>query len=106
MFQPHRYTRTQLCFEDFLGAFHDADSVIVTDIYPAGEKELKGVNAERLAEGIRKQGHREVHHIQEFSEIVAQLMEVCHEGDMVLTLGAGDVYRVGEMLLEGLQHRD
>ena len=106
VFQPHRYTRTLLCFEDFLGAFHDADSVIVTDIYPAGEKELTGVNAERLAEGIRKQGHKEVHHMQGFSEIVSHLVEVCHEGDMVVTLGAGDVYRVGEMLLKDLQHRD
>ncbi len=105
VFQPHRYTRTQLCFEDFLGAFHDADSVIVTDIYAAGEKELMGVHAKRLAEGIRRQGHKEVHYIQGFPEIVSHLSEVCHEGDMVLTLGAGDVYRVGEMLLEDLKNR-
>jgi UDP-N-acetylmuramate--alanine ligase len=105
VFQPHRYTRTQLCFEEFLGAFHDADSVIVSDIYAAGEKELMGVHAKRLAEGIRKQGHKEVHYIQGFPEIVSNLSEVCHEGDMVLTLGAGDVYRVGEMLLEDLKSR-
>ena len=105
VFQPHRYTRTQLCFEDFLGAFHDADSVIVADIYAAGEKELMGVHAKRLAEGIRRQGHKEVHYIQGFPEIVSHLSEVCHEGDMVLTLGAGDVYRVGEMLLEDLKNR-
>jgi UDP-N-acetylmuramate--alanine ligase len=105
VFQPHRYSRTQLCFEDFLGAFHDADSVIVSDIYAAGEKELMGVHAKRLAEGIRKQGHREVHYMQGFPEIVSHLSEVCHEGDMVLTLGAGDVYRVGEMLLEDLKSR-
>jgi len=106
VFQPHRYTRTQLCFEDFLGAFHDADSVILTDIYAAGEKELMGVHAKRLAEGIRKQGHKEVHYMPDFSEIVSHFAEVCQEGDMVLTLGAGDVYRVGEMLLEDLQNRD
>jgi UDP-N-acetylmuramate--alanine ligase len=105
VFQPHRYTRTQLCFEAFLSAFHDADSVIVTDIYPAGEKELMGVHAKRLAEGIRKQGHREVHYLQGFSEIVSHLSEVCQEGEMVLTLGAGDVYRVGEMLLDHLKER-
>jgi len=105
VFQPHRYTRTQLCFEDFLGAFHDADSVIVTDIYPAGEKELVGVHAKRLAEGIRRQGHKEVLYMQEFPEIVSHLSEVCHAGDMVLTLGAGDVYQVGEMLLDDLKKR-
>jgi UDP-N-acetylmuramate--alanine ligase len=105
VFQPHRYTRTQLCFEEFLGAFHDADAVIVTDIYAAGEKELMGVHAKGLAEGIRKQGHKEVHYIPGFPEIVSHLSGVCHEGDMVLTLGAGDVYRVGEMLLEDLKSR-
>ncbi len=105
MFQPHRYTRTRLCFEDFLSAFHDADAVIVTDIYPAGEKELMGVHAKKLAEGIRKQGHKEVQYIQGFPEIVSHLSEVCREGDMVLTLGAGDVYQVGEMLLRKLEDR-
>ena len=105
VFQPHRYTRTQLCFEDFLSAFHDADCLIVTDIYAAGEKERMGVHAKRLAEGVRKQGHKEVHYLQDFSGIVSHLVEVCQEGDMVLTLGAGDVYRVGEMLLEELQRR-
>jgi UDP-N-acetylmuramate--alanine ligase len=105
VFQPHRYTRTQLCFEEFLGAFHDADSVIVSDIYPAGEKELMGVHARRLAEGIRRQGHKEVHYMEGFPEIVSHLSEVCREGDMVLTLGAGDVYQVGEMLLKELKNR-
>jgi UDP-N-acetylmuramate--alanine ligase len=103
VFQPHRYTRTQLCFEDFLGAFHNADVLVVTDIYAAGEKELMGVHARKLAEGIRKQGHKEVHYLPAFSEIVGFLRERCQEGDMVLTLGAGDVYRVGEMLLEALR---
>jgi UDP-N-acetylmuramate--alanine ligase len=105
VFQPHRYTRTQLCFEDFLGAFHDADSVIVTDIYSAGERELMGVHAKKLAEGIRKQGHKEVQYMQGFSEIVSHLAGACQEGELVMTLGAGDVYRVGEMLLEDLQQR-
>jgi UDP-N-acetylmuramate--alanine ligase len=105
VFQPHRYTRTQLCFEEFMSAFHDADLVIVTDIYAAGERELVGVHARKLAEGIRRQGHKEVHYLQEFSEIVSHLATACREGEMVLTLGAGDVYRIGEMLLEELKGR-
>ncbi len=105
VFQPHRYTRTQLCFDDFLSAFHDADTVIVTDIYPAGEKELMGVNAKKLMEGIRKQGHKEVRYLPEFPEIVSYLSDTCREGDMVLTLGAGDVYQVGEELLRKLRER-
>ncbi len=104
VFQPHRYTRTQLCFDDFLGAFHDADTVIVTDIYPAGEEALEGVHAAKLAEGIRKQGHKEVHYFDDFSKVVAFLEDRCREGEMVITLGAGDIYRVGEMLLKALKH--
>ncbi len=102
VFQPHRYTRTQLCFDDFLGVFHDADTVIVTDIYPAGEKAIEGVEAAKLAEGIRRQGHKDVHYLEGFSEIVSFLVGRCREGEMVITLGAGDICLVGEMLLKTL----
>ncbi len=102
VFQPHRYSRTQLCFDDFLGSFLNADVLIVTDIYAAGEKELVGVHARKLVEGIRKQGHKDVIYIPGFPEIVSFLVEQSHPGDMVLTLGAGNVYQVGEMLLEAL----
>lgn len=105
VFQPHRYTRTQLCFDGFLGAFHDADVLVVLDIYPAGEKELHGVHASRLAEGIRKQGHKEVHYLGGFPEALDFLLETCREGDLVITLGAGDVVRLGEMLLKALEER-
>ncbi len=105
VFQPHRYTRTQLCFDAFLGAFHDADVLVVLDIYPAGEKELHGVHASRLAEGIRKQGHKEVHYLGGFAEALDFLLETCREGDLVITLGAGDVVRLGEMLLKALEER-
>jgi UDP-N-acetylmuramate--alanine ligase len=105
VFQPHRYTRTQLCFDGFLGAFHDADVLVVLDIYSAGEKELHGVHASRLAEGIRKQGHKEVHYLGGFPEALDFLLENCREGDLVITLGAGDVVRLGEMLLKALEER-
>ena len=94
VFQPHRYSRTNLCFDDFLGAFHDVDMVIVTDIYAAGEKAIEGVSAADLVEGIRRQGHKEVHHIPDFADICTFLEERCCRGDMVITLGAGDVYRI------------
>jgi len=106
VFQPHRYTRTQLCFEAFLGAFHDADVLIVLDIYPAGERELHGIHASRLAEGIRKQGHKEVRYMGSFAEVLSFLHENCKEGDMVITLGAGDVVRVGEMFLGALEPKE
>jgi len=106
VFQPHRYTRTRLCFEEFLGAFHNADLLVVTDIYAAGERELMGVHARKLAEGIRRQGHREVHYLSGFADIVAFLAGQAQEGDMVLTLGAGDVHRVGDMLLQALRRQE
>jgi len=102
VFQPHRYTRTQLCFQEFLGAFHDADVLIVTDIYAAGEKELMGVHARKIVEGVRKQGHKEVVYLPTFPEILAFLGKACRPGDLVLTLGAGNVHQVGEQLLERL----
>jgi UDP-N-acetylmuramate--alanine ligase len=103
VFQPHRYTRTKLCFEEFLGAFHEADLLIVMDIYPAGEEEIQGVHAGKLAEAIREHGHKEVVHIGSMEEVVPYLLSMAREGDMVITLGAGDVYRTGEALLEALR---
>jgi len=104
VFQPHRYTRTQLCFEEFLGAFHEADLLIVTDIYAAGEQEIPGVHARRLAEAIREHGHKEVVYIGSIEEVVPYLRTQTTEGDMVITLGAGDVYRTGESFLETLRN--
>ncbi len=104
VFQPHRYSRTQLCFEAFLGAFNEADVLIVTPIYPAGEKALPGVTAQRLAEALREHGHKEVVYIDSIEGVVPYLRSHISQGDMVLTLGAGDVYRVGEALLEVLEH--
>ncbi len=103
VFQPHRYTRTQLCFQEFLGAFHDADVLIVTDIYAAGEKELMGVHARKIVEGVRKQGHKEVFYLPTFPEILAFLEKACRPGDLVLTLGAGNVHQVGDQLLAVLE---
>lgn len=103
VFQPHRYTRTQLCFEEFLGAFDEADLLIVTGIYAAGEEEIPGVHADKLAEAIREHGHKEVVHLGSLEEVVPYLLSLSKAGDMVITLGAGDVYRTGEALLEALK---
>ncbi len=102
VFQPHRFTRTQLCFQEFLGAFHDADVLIITDIYAAGEKELMGVHARKIVEGVRKQGHKEVFYLPTFPEILTFLRKACRPGDLVLTLGAGNITQIGDQLLEAL----
>ncbi len=102
LFQPHRYTRTKALFDDFLTAFYEADVLVITDIYPAGEEEIEGVHARHLFEGIREHGHRDVHYISDRHEILQYLSTVIMPGDLVITLGAGDIYRVGEDLIAEL----
>ncbi len=102
LFQPHRYTRTKALFDDFLTAFYEADILLITDIYPAGEEEIEGVHARHLFEGIREHGHRDVHYISDRHEILQYLSTVIMPGDLVITLGAGDIYRVGEDLIAEL----
>jgi UDP-N-acetylmuramate--alanine ligase len=105
VFQPHRYTRTRDLFEDFLVAFHEADLLILTEIYSAGEDQITGITAERLAHAIRSQGHPSVFYIERQEEIVEKLEEVAQPGDIVLTLGAGDIWQVGEAFLRPQQKR-
>lgn len=102
VFQPHRYTRTQALFKDFLAAFYDADVLILTDIYAAGEERIEGVEAKALFEGIREYGHKDVTYIPDKKEIVDHLLRIMVPGDMVITLGAGDIYQTAEDLVRRL----
>ena len=105
LFQPHRYTRTKALFDEFLTAFYEADVLVITDIYPAGEEEIEGVHARNLFEGIREHGHRDVHYISDKNKILQHLLRIIIPGDLVITLGAGDIYRVGEDLIEELERK-
>ena len=102
VFQPHRYTRTKELFEDFVTAFHDADVLILTDIYPAGEAPIEGVNSEALATRVRRHGQRDVTWISDRDELCEHLERVLQSGDILLTLGAGNVWQLGEAMLERL----
>ncbi len=95
LFQPHRYSRTRDLLEDFFFAFTDADKVILIDIYPAGEEPLKGINSEILFAGIRNAG-KDVDYIRNRDEVLDCLKRELKEGDAFLTLGAGDVWKIGE----------
>jgi UDP-N-acetylmuramate--alanine ligase len=99
VFQPHRYTRTQGLFKDFLTAFYQADVLILTDIYGAGEDRIEGVETVGLYEGIRGHGHRDVTYIPEQKRIVEHLLKIVREEDLVITLGAGDIWQVADELL-------
>jgi UDP-N-acetylmuramate--alanine ligase len=103
VFQPHRYSRTQALFQDFLTAFNDADVLVLADIYPAGEDRIEGVEAKRLYEGIRDYGHRDVTYLPDKKEIVEHLLRTVRSGDLVITLGAGDIWQVSEELVKRLK---
>jgi UDP-N-acetylmuramate--alanine ligase len=102
VFQPHRYTRTRDLFEEFATAFNDADLVVLTDVYAAGEDKIPGVDAEGLAEAIAAHGHHDVRFVRDLAEVAAALAPDLRAGDLVITLGAGNVSGLGPRLLEAL----
>lgn len=103
IFQPHRYSRTRDLFDEFLTAFEGADRLILTEVYPAGEDAIPGVNSESLYQAIKRKGHMEVEFMPDKSQIAKALAERLNPSDIVLTLGAGDIYKVGEELIVALQ---
>jgi UDP-N-acetylmuramate--alanine ligase len=96
VFQPHRYTRTQALEVEFARAFYHADAVIVLPIYAAGEDPIPEVSAEKLADLIEKFGHRNVTFAPGFQGALRILEKELREGDLLITLGAGDVWKIGE----------
>ena len=99
-FQPHRYTRTQELFAEFTRAFYQSDILVVLPIYAASEQEIEGVNSMTLAQSIKDHGHKNVSFAPDFSQALSIITHKAKKGDLVLTLGAGDVYGLGEQLLE------
>ena len=99
VFQPHRFTRTASLEEDFARAFYHADVLIVLPIYPAGEDPIPGVTAERLVSLVEKFGHRDVTFAPDFAAAEELLGARLLPGDLLLTLGAGDVWKIGERVL-------
>ena len=102
IFQPHRFSRTYDLFDEFLTAFEGADRLVLTEIYAAGEDPIDGVTSEALYQAIKRRGHMEVEFISDKDQIVNQLAAKLNPGDIALTLGAGDIYKVGEALVEAL----
>ena len=105
VFQPHRYSRVGDLFQTFCACFNDADTVIVADIYPAGEAPIDGVSRDALVEGLRRAGHRHVRPLEGPGELAAAIAEEASSGDFVICLGAGDITAWAHALpaaLEGL----
>ncbi len=105
LFQPHRYTRTKALFREFQTCFRQADCLVMTEVYAASEEPIEGTNSKVLLEEIKRHGQRNTHYIPEVEEVAAALLPLLLENDLVLTLGAGNIVRVGENLLTLLENR-
>ncbi len=105
LFQPHRYSRTFHLMDEFAGAFHQADSLFVLDIYAASERPIEGVSAEALVERIRQFGHRSAEYVGSMDRGVEALLDAVRDGDLILTLGAGNVWQAGEKVLARLREK-
>ncbi|HSB76687.1 MAG TPA: UDP-N-acetylmuramate--L-alanine ligase [Terriglobales bacterium] len=105
VFQPHRYTRTQALMDQFATAFADADSVFVLDIYPASEQPIPGITGEALAQQVVKMGGKTALYLGSFGEAASAAAAVAEDGDLVLTLGAGNVSQLAPQILQQLQAR-
>jgi UDP-N-acetylmuramate--alanine ligase len=103
LFQPHRYSRTQLLLDEFGRSFHQADTVHVLDIYAASEEPVEGITGEVVAEKIRSCGHRGVYYVGTIERGVDSVVSVAEDGDLVITLGAGNVSQAGEKILARLR---
>ncbi len=102
LFQPHRYTRTEALFQEFTKSFYHSDVLITLPIYAASESPIDGINAETLCDAIRVHGHKDVTYAPNFDNALAIIQERMKPGDLVLTLGAGNIYTLGERFLESI----
>ena len=102
LFQPHRYSRTQGLFKEFCTAFHEAEVLVMTDIYAASEEPIEGITGETLLEGTRQHGQRQTHFVPKVEDLPAEVIPLLKKGDVLLTLGAGNILQAGEVILEEL----
>ncbi|MFH1689302.1 MAG: UDP-N-acetylmuramate--L-alanine ligase [Candidatus Eisenbacteria bacterium] len=106
LFQPHRYTRTQKLLEEFGRSFYDATVLFVAGIYAASEEPIPGVSGANIVEVARRHGHRDADYVEDLGALYERAMTVIRPGDVVVTLGAGDIYKVGERILASLRKRE
>ncbi|MBR4151830.1 MAG: UDP-N-acetylmuramate--L-alanine ligase [Selenomonadaceae bacterium] len=103
IFQPHRYSRTQLLLKEFGKAFREADNLILTDVYSAGEEKISGVGGESIVQEVLSATNQAVSYIPNRENIAAAIKDQLSPGDLVITMGAGDIYKTGDELLELLK---
>jgi UDP-N-acetylmuramate--alanine ligase len=103
VFQPHLYSRTRDFYEDFGRSFFNADVLVVTDVYPAREEPIQGITGELIAHAAKQFGHKNVHYVADKKDVPAFLMKLKQKGDMMITMGAGDIWRFGETFVTMLK---
>jgi UDP-N-acetylmuramate--alanine ligase len=104
-FQPHRYSRTERLMNDFGPALREADELLLTDIYAAGEDPIPGVTIDTLADAVRRGSGRPVRVVRQMEDVVPELLRVIKPGDAVMTLGAGSIGAVPKRLVDALRQR-
>ena len=105
VFQPHRYTRTQYLYDEFGQAFTMADELFLTEIYPAGEEPIEGVSSNLIQQSVKKHEGRDVVVIPHLDQVPDYICSIVKEGDVIVTLGAGDIYKVGHTILSMLDKK-
>jgi len=105
IFQPHRYSRTQYLYDEFGQAFAMADELLLTEIYPAGEEPIEGVSSQLIQQAVKKHEGKDVDIIHHLDEVPECILKIARKGDVILTLGAGDIYKVGPKILSILEER-
>jgi UDP-N-acetylmuramate--alanine ligase len=103
VFQPHLYSRTRDFYDEFGRAFFNADVLVVTDVYPAREEPIQGVSGELIVNAAREFGHKQVHYVPDKKEVPSFLMKIVQTGDIIITMGAGDIWKFGEEFVKGLR---
>jgi UDP-N-acetylmuramate--alanine ligase len=98
VFQPHRYSRTKYLMESFFSSFNDADQLLLLDIYSAGEEAEEGIHSQRIAEGVKEFGHKNVEYIGSTESVIPHLQKILKPGDILMTLGAGNIGELSHKL--------
>jgi len=105
VFQPHLFSRTRDFYQEFGRSFLNTDVFICTDVYPAREEPIEGVTGKLISDITEKFGHKDVHYIADKNEVPEYLMSIIKDGDIVVTMGAGDIWKSGNKLVELLEKK-
>jgi UDP-N-acetylmuramate--alanine ligase len=106
VFQPHRFSRTRAFYKEFSRSFDDSDIVIITDVYSAGEEPMDGVSGELIYDSLVERGHNNVFYIPDLEDICRKLIPMLIPGDLVITMGAGNIWQIGETLLKSIESHE